>query len=73
MWNLINSKNKLNGSIVKLSLCNNSTLRKNFRYFMCKYKIYVYEWYEFLNVIYKKIDRYILSRLDEDVQWDAVV
>ena len=36
------------------------------------YKIYDYEWYEFINVIFKKIDRCDLSRLHEDVQCDAV-
>ena len=42
------------------------------RYFMYKYKIYDYEWYDSINVIFKKIDRYVLSRLDEDVQCDAI-
>ena len=74
IWNLINGENKLYGSIVKLSLYNNSTtLEENVRYFMYKYKIYDYEWYVSINVIFKKIDRYVLSRLDEDVQCDAVV
>ena len=71
--NLINGENKLYGSISKLSLCNNSTtLGENIRYFMYKYKIYDYEWYESINVIFKKIDSYVLSRLDEDVQCDAI-
>ena len=39
---------------------------------MYKYKIYDYEWYDSINVIFKKIDRYVLSRLDEYVQCDAV-
>ena len=73
IWNLINSENNLYGSIVKLSLYNNSTtLGENIRYFMYKYKIYDYEWYDSINVIFKKIDRYVLSRLDEDVQCDAI-
>ena len=73
IWNLINGENKLYGSIVKLSLYNNSTtLGENIRYFMYKYKIYNYEWYDSINVIFKKIDRYVLSRLDEDVQCDAI-
>ena len=72
IWNVINGENKLYGSIVKLSLYNNSTtLGENIRYFMYKYKIYDYEWYDSINVIFKKIDRYVLSRLDEDVQCDA--
>ena len=73
IWNLINGENKLYGSIVKLSLYNNSTtLGENIRYFTYKYKIYNYEWYDSINVIFKKIDRYVLSRLDEDVQCDAI-
>ena len=44
--NLINGENKLPGSIVKLSLYNNSTtLGEKIRYFMYKYKIYDYERY----------------------------
>ena len=39
---------------------------------MYKYKIYDYEWYDSINIIFKKIDRYVLSRLDEDVHCDAV-
>ena len=39
---------------------------------MYKYKIYDYEWYEYINVIFKKIDSYVLSRLDENVWCDAV-
>ena len=70
---MINGENKLYGSIVKLSLYNNSTtLGENIRYFMYKYKIYDYEWYEPINLIFKQIDRYVLSRLDENVQCDAV-
>ena len=69
IWNLMNGENKLYGSIVKLSLYNNSTtLGENIRYFMYKYKIYDYEWYDSINVIFKKIDRYVLSCLDENVQ-----
>ena len=72
-WNLINGENKLYDSISKLSLCNNSTtLGENIRYFMYKYKIYDYEWYGSINVIFKKIDSYVLSRLDEDVRCDAI-
>ena len=69
---MINGENKLYGSIVKLSLYNNSTtLGENVRYFMYKYKFYDYEWYDSIHVIFKKIDRYVLSHLDEDVQCDA--
>ena len=65
IWNLINGENKLYGRFVKLSLYNNSTtLGENIRYFIHKYKIYDYEWYDYINVIFKKIDRYVLSRLD---------
>ena len=39
---------------------------------MYKYKIYDYEWYGSINVIFKKIDSYVLSRLDEDVRCDAI-
>ena len=71
---MINGENKFYGSIAKLSLYNNSTtLGKNIRYFMYKYKIYDYEWYESINVIFKEIDSYVLSRLDEDVRCDAIV
>ena len=70
---MINGENKLYDSISKLSLLNNSTtLGENIRYFMYKYKIYDYEWYESINVIFKKIDSYVLSRLDEDVRYDAI-
>ena len=73
IWNLINGENKLYDSISKLSLCNNlTTLGENIRYFMYKYKIYDYKWYESINVIFKKIDSYVLSRLDEDVRCDAI-
>ena len=73
IWNLINGENKLYDSISKLSLCNKSTtLGENIRYFMYTYKIYDYEWYESINVIFKKIDSYVLSRLDEDVRCDAI-
>ena len=73
IWNLIDGENKLYGSIVKLSLYNNSTtFGEKISYFMYKYKIYDYKWYESINVIFKKIDSYVLSRLDEDVQCDEV-
>ena len=73
IWNLINGENKSYGSIVKLSLCNNSTTPgENIRYFMYKYKIHDYKWYESINVIFKKIDSYVSSRLDEDVRCDAI-
>ena len=39
---------------------------------MYKYKIYDYEWCVSMNVIFKTIDSYVLSRLDEDVQCDAI-
>ena len=70
IWNLINGENKLYGSIVKSSLYNNlTTLGENICYFMNKCKIYDYEWYDSINhVIFKKIDRYVLSRLDEELQ-----
>ena len=45
IWTLIHGENNLYGSIVKLSLFNNSTtLGENIRYFMYKYKIYDHEW-----------------------------
>ena len=70
---MINGRNKLYGSIAKLSICNNSTtLGENIPYFMYKYKIYDYEWYESNNVILEKINNYVLSRLDEDVQCDVI-
>ena len=56
IWNLINADNKIYVSIVKLSLCNNSTtLGENIRYFMYKYKIYDYEWYASNKVTFKKL------------------
>ena len=39
---------------------------------MYKYKIYDYECYDSISVIFKKIDRYVLSRLDEDVRCGAI-
>ena len=39
---------------------------------MYKYKIYDYKWYEFISVIFKNIDSYVLSRLNEGVQCDAI-
>ena len=69
---MINGENKLYGSIVKISLYNNSTtLGENIHYFMYQYKIYDYERYGSINVIFKKIERYVLSHLEEDVQCDA--
>ena len=68
-----NNENKLYCSIVKLSLCNNlPTLGENICHFMYKYKIYDYECYESINVILKTLGSYVLSRLDEDVQCDAI-
>ena len=70
---MIKGENNLYGSISKLSLCNiSTTLGENIRYFMYKYKIYDYEWYESINVIFKKIDSYVLSRFGKDVQCDAI-
>ena len=43
------------------------------RYFMYKYKIQEYDWYESNNIIYKKIDNYRLSHCNAEVQCDAVV
>ena len=58
---------------MKLQFCNISiTIEENMRYFRYKYKIYDYEWHKFINAMYNIIDRYVLSRLDEDVQCDAV-
>ena len=39
---------------------------------MYKYKIYDYEWYESINGKIIKIDSYVLSLLDEDVQCDTI-
>ena len=69
MWNLINGENKLYGSIVQFSLCNNSTtLGENIRYFMYKCNIYDYKCMNLLMQIFNKIGSYVLSCLDEDVQ-----
>ena len=66
---MINGENKLYGSIVKLSLYNNSTtLGENIRYLCINMRSTRYS----INLIFKKIDRFVLSRLDEDVQCDAV-
>ena len=43
------------------------------RYFMYKYLIQVYDWYESINVIYKKIDSHMLSHLNAKVQCDEAV
>ena len=40
---------------------------------LCMIKIYDYEWYESINVIFKKIDSYVLSCLDEDVPSESYV
>ena len=43
------------------------------RYFMYKYKIQEYNCYESINIIYKKIDSYILSHFNANVQCDVTV
>ena len=73
-WNTINSNCKLYHNIVNLSLNNVSTsIGENVRYFMYKYMIQEYDWYESINIIYKKIDSYLLSHFNEKVQCDAAV
>ena len=44
---------------VQFMLTLETTLGQNIRYFMYKYKIYDYEWYESINVIFTKIDSYV--------------
>ena len=68
LWNLINSNCKLYNNIVKLSLNNvsNTIIGENMRYFMYPYDcmyymIQEYDWYESINIIYNKIDSYMLS------------
>ena len=43
------------------------------RYFMYKYMIQDNDWYESINIIYKKIDSYMLSHFNAKVQCDAAV
>ena len=65
---------KLYNNIVTLSLNNVSiTIGENMRYFMYKYMIQEYDWYESINIIYKKIDSYMLSHFNAQVQCDAAV
>ena len=45
---------------------------ENIHSFMYKYKIYDYEWYGPINGIFKNINNYVLSCLDEDVQCDTI-
>ena len=68
-WNLINSKCKLYNNIVKLSLNNvTTTIDDNMRYFMYEYKIQENDWYNYINIIYKKIDNFMLLRFNVEVQ-----
>ena len=61
LWNMINSNCTLYHNIVNLSLNNvSTTIGENMRYFMYKYIIQEYDWYESINIIYKKIDSYIM-------------
>ena len=74
LWNMINSNCKLYNNVVKLSLNNvSTTIGENIRYFMYKYKVQEYDWYESINIIYKKIDSYLKSRFNAKVQFDAAV
>ena len=62
---MINSTCKLYHNIVNLSLNNvSTTIGENLRYFMYKYMIQEYDWYESINIIYKTIKK---------VQCDAAV
>ena len=71
---MINSNCKLYRNIVNLSLNNvSTTIGENLRYFMYKYMIQEYDWYESINIIYKKIDSYMLSHFNAKVQCDAAV
>ena len=74
LWNMINSNCKLYRNIVNLSLNNvSTTIGENLRYFMYKYMIQEYDWYEPITIIYKKIDSYMLSHFNAKVQCDAAV
>ena len=74
LWNMINSNCKLYRRIVNLSLNNvSTTIGENLRYFMYKYMIQEYDWYESINIIYMKIDSYMLSHFNAKVQCDAAV
>ena len=74
LWSMINSNCKLYRNIVNLSLNNvSTTIGENLRYFMYKYLIQEYDWYESINIIYKKIDSYMLSHFNAKVQCDAAV
>ena len=70
LWNMINSNCKLYHNIVNLSLNNvNTTIGEN----LYKYMIQEYDWYESINIIYKKNDSYMLSHFNAKVQCDAAV
>ena len=60
---MINSNCKLYNNVVKLSLNNiSTTINDNImRYFMYNCKNINYNWYESINIIYKKIYKYMLS------------
>ena len=74
LWNMINSNCNLYRNIVNLSLNNvSTTIGENLRYFMYKYMIQEYDCYESINIIYKKIDSYMLSHFNAKVQCDAAV
>ena len=54
---MINSKCKLYHNIVNIFLNKvSTTIGENLRYFMYKYLIQEYDWYESINIMYKKID-----------------
>ena len=74
LWNIINNNCKLYHNILNLSLNNvSTTIGENLKYFMYKYMIQEYDWYESINIIYKKIDSYMLSHFLAKVQCDAAV
>ena len=74
LWNMINSNCKLYNNVVKLSLNNvSTTIGENMRYSMYKYKIQEYDWYKSINIIYKKMDSYMVSHFNAKVQFDAAV
>ena len=74
LWNMINGNCELYRNIVNILLNNvSTTIEENLRYFMFKYMIQEYDWYESINVIYMKIDSYMLSDFNAKVQCDAAV
>ena len=63
LYNIFNSENQLYTLMIKYSLTNSdSTLSKNIKYIMHKYKFDMHQWYGSITPLFNKIDLHITSQ-----------